>query len=63
MKLKIKWKFLIRFFRREDPMKLKNFKFTKILIIFLFFGEKNNKIIFNIWPILTDPLGIMKKFL
>ena len=34
MKLKIKWKFLINFFRREDPMKLK--------IIYIFIMKKFN---------------------
>ena len=46
MKLKFKWKFLKKFFRREDPMKLKNVYLLKMFFYILFFGEKNNKIIF-----------------
>ena len=46
MKLKIKWKFLIKFFRREDPMKLKIFYIIKFLKN-LFFGEKFNFFINN----------------
>ena len=40
MNLKIKWKFLKNFFRREDPMKLKNFIETKIFKKFYFLGKK-----------------------
>ena len=46
MKLKFKWKFLKKFFRREDPMKLKIFYIIKFLKN-LFFGEKFNFFINN----------------
>jgi len=39
MKLKIKWKFLIKFFRREDPMKLKIIFVIIIDNIFIFWGK------------------------
>ena len=40
MKLNIKWKFLIKFFRREDPMKLKTNKFINMGNVFYFLGKK-----------------------
>ena len=40
MKLSIKWKFLIKFFRREDPMKLKTNKFINMGNVFYFLGKK-----------------------
>ena len=47
MKLKIKWKFLKTFFRREDPMKLKIFTFIKIIFNIYFLGKKKNFFIYK----------------
>ena len=58
MKLKIKWKFLKNFLRREDPMKLK--KIYKKLICFknFIFWEKI-KFFYYKFFIIDYPLGIM----
>ena len=48
MKLKIKWKFLINFFRREDPMKLKIIYIIKIKKNFYFLGKNLILLLLNI---------------
>jgi hypothetical protein len=70
MKLKIKWKFLKTFFRREDPMKLKIFTFIKIIFNIYFLGKKKiflfiNTIYYKIsfWKNKTVPLGITALYL